>query len=72
MGRVEEPDQALEVGARVRVVREPRFGALGRVAALPPELTEIETESRVRIALVRLDTGEEVRVPRANLELMQG
>jgi hypothetical protein len=65
------PEQILVTGARVRVIREPHFGALGRVTGLPPELTEIETESRVRIALVKLDRGDEVRVPRANLELIQ-
>jgi hypothetical protein len=64
-------EQFLAVGARVRVIREPHFGALGRVSALPAGLTEIETESRVRVALVRLDGGQEVRVPRANLELIQ-
>jgi len=62
---------ALAPGARVRIIREPRFGALGRVSALPPELTEIETGSRVRVARVRLDEGDEVVVPRANLELIQ-
>jgi hypothetical protein len=67
-----EPDQVLAVGSRVRVIREPHFGALGRVTALPPELTEIETESRVRVAIVELGNGETARVPRANLELMQG
>ncbi len=61
----------LAAGARVRVIREPHFGALGKVTALPPELAEIETESRVRVAMVELDGGEEVRVPRANLELIQ-
>jgi hypothetical protein len=68
-----EPDreQVLQIGSRVRVIRDPHFGALGRVSGLPPELTEIETESRVRVARVRLDVGEEVRVPRANLELIR-
>jgi hypothetical protein len=65
------PEQVLVVGSAVRVIRDPHFGALGRVVALPPELTEIETESRVRIALVKLERGDEVRVPRANLELIQ-
>jgi hypothetical protein len=65
------PEQILAVGARVRVIREPHFGALGRVSGLPAELTEIETESKVRIAMVKLDRGDEVRVPRANLELIQ-
>jgi biotin carboxyl carrier protein len=63
--------QSLAVGVRVRVIREPHFGALGRVVELPPELTEIETESRVRIAVVELDSGARVRAPRANLELIQ-
>lgn len=64
--------QSLAIGARVRVIREPHFGVLGQVSSLPPELTQIETESHVRIAVVRLDSGEEARVPRANLELIQG
>jgi len=67
-----EAELSLVVGARVRVLREPHFGALGRVSALPAEPTEIETESRVRTAHVQLDEGPEVRVPRANLELIQG
>jgi len=66
-----EPEQILDVGSRVRVIREPHFGALGRVSQLPPHLTEIETESKVRIAMVQLDTGDEARVPRANLEIIQ-
>jgi hypothetical protein len=65
------PEQALEEGSRVRVIRAPHFGALGRVTKLPVELTEIETESKVRVAMVRLDSGEEVRVPRANVEIIQ-
>jgi hypothetical protein len=63
--------QVLVVGSRVRVIREPHFGALGGVIELPAELTEIETESKVRIAMVELDGGDEVRVPRANLELIE-
>jgi len=67
-----EPEQSLVIGVRVRIIREPHFGALGRVVELPPELIEIETESHVRIAVVELDGGERVRAPRANLELIQG
>jgi hypothetical protein len=63
-------EQILAEGSRVRIIRAPYFGRLGQVTALPSELTEIETESTVRIALVRLDAGEEVRVPRANLEII--
>lgn len=67
-----EPEQVLQIGSRVRVIREPHFGRLGRVSAMPAELAEIETESRVRIAMVELDGGTEVRVPRANVEIVQG
>lgn len=74
----EEPQQLLAVGSRVRVIRAPHFGRLGRLAALPADLAEIETESRVRVAMVELDpVGKEqapaelARVPRANLEIIQ-
>ncbi|MFB3881119.1 MAG: hypothetical protein ACE149_07640 [Armatimonadota bacterium] len=68
---VSEPEQVLVVGSRVRLIREPHFGQLGRVTALPVEPTEIETESKVRVAMVELDGGGEVRVPRANAEIVQ-
>jgi hypothetical protein len=68
----EDLEQTLAAGSRVRVIRSPHFGVLGTVSSLPVELTAIETESSVRIALVKLDAGDEVRVPRANLEIIQG
>jgi hypothetical protein len=71
-GSEEEPDQTLEPGSRVRLIRAPHFGSLGTVVALPVELADIETESSVRIAVVKLDTAGEARVPRANLEIIQG
>ncbi len=68
----DEPEQVLAEGSRVRIIRAPHFGALGHVAALPAKLTEIETESAVRVAIVKLDDGDEALVPRANLEIIQG
>jgi hypothetical protein len=62
----------LRPGAQVRVIRDPYFGRIARVAALPPELREIETEAQVRVAEVTLESGETVVVPRANLELIEG
>jgi hypothetical protein len=67
-----EAGAALEVGVEVRLIREPYFGRLARVTALPEQLEEIETEARVRVLRARLaDTGEEVTVPRANVEVIQ-
>lgn len=62
----------LEPGAAVRVIREPHFGQVGRVVALPVELAVIETEARVRTAEVEFEDGSRVRIPRANIELMAG
>mgnify|MGYP001142049208 CR=1 FL=1 len=46
--------QGLDVGSLVRIIREPYFGALGRVVALPAQLQRLETESQVRVLEVEL------------------
>ncbi|HTR97626.1 MAG TPA: hypothetical protein VMH61_06960 [Candidatus Acidoferrales bacterium] len=59
----------LEPGVQVRVIREPWFGRIGRVAELPTDLRELETEARVRVLVVEFaDGGERALVPRANVE----
>jgi hypothetical protein len=63
---------ALEIGAVVRIIREPHFGDIGKVTALPPELTALETEAKVRVLEVQLEeTGEKVILPRANIEMIE-
>jgi hypothetical protein len=61
---------ALEVGRTVRLIRDPYFGKLATVTELPPEPQVIETEAKVRVVRVRLAEGQEVVVPRANVELI--
>jgi hypothetical protein len=61
----------LDKGMTVRVIREPYFGRLGKVTELPPELVPLETEAKVRVLKVDLD-GDEVVVPRANVEMIEG
>ncbi|MHC4859201.1 MAG: hypothetical protein ACYTDY_03815 [Planctomycetota bacterium] len=61
----------LREGSRVRVIREPNFGNLGHVTALPPELQAMECETKVRVLRVKLDTGEEYLLPRANVEMIE-
>ena len=73
-GPQEAPERrsgALEVGSAVRIIREPYFGLLGRVSALPTQPTRIETGARVRVVQVRLENGSEVTVPRANVEVLE-
>jgi hypothetical protein len=59
----------LALGARVRLIRYPRFGKVGRVTELPDEPREIATGARSRVVAVRLDDGTEAVVPRSNVEL---
>lgn len=64
--------QGLVPGTLVRLIREPYFGRLGSVVELPPELQVIETEAHVRILKAKLDGGQVVTVPRANVEIIEG
>lgn len=61
----------LLVGTPIRVVREPYFGLLGTVTALPSELRQVESETWVRILEARLEDGRVVAVPRANVEIIE-
>ena len=61
----------LEVGSRIRVIREPYFGKLGHVLSLPVELQVLETEAKVRVLGVKFDAGGEAIIPRANVELIE-
>jgi hypothetical protein len=61
----------LEIGTRIRLIRVPYFGLLGRVKSLPEEPVEIETKSKVRVLEAILDDGRVVVVPRANVEIIK-
>lgn len=64
--------QMLEVESSIRIIREPYFGLLGTVTKLPPEPVEIESGAVVRILEAELLDGTVVRVPRANVEIIEG
>jgi len=61
----------LEVGMSVRIIREPHFGEIGKVVALPVELAKIETEAMVRVLEVELENKEKITLPRANVEIIE-
>ncbi len=63
--------KGVEIGSPIRIIREPYFGKIGKVSALPPELQNIETEAKVRVLEAELENGEKVMVPRANVELIE-
>lgn len=62
----------LDLGTPIRIIREPYFGQLATVAALPPELQEVPSGAMVRVLEADLQTGERVTVPRANVEIIEG
>ncbi len=67
------PEKALElaIGTPIRVIREPYFGALGKVTELPSQLMTLESGTEVRVLRARLEIGgDEVLVPRANVEIL--
>jgi len=61
----------LTEGYPVRVIREPYFGRLGKVSALPPELQKLESESSARVLEVEFKDGSKAIIPRANVEMLE-
>ena len=62
---------SLEIGTIIRVIRQPNFGQIGKVTALPEELTPVESETLARILEAELESGEKVIIPRANVEVIE-
>lgn len=62
----------LEVGTPVRIIRDPYFGLIGKVHALPYEPAVLGSGSKARVLEVKFDNGETVTIPRANVELIEG
>jgi hypothetical protein len=61
----------LEIGTPVRIIRDPHFGRIGNVTALPHEPAVLGSGSKARVLEVDLGSGERVIVPRANVELIE-
>lgn len=61
----------LEIGTTIRIIREPNFGDIATITALPEELKKVESETLVRILMAKLETGKEVLIPRANVEVIE-
>ena len=68
---VEHVGGYLEIGLSLRVIRDPYFGMIGTVSALPPDPHVLGSGSKARVLEVKLESGESVIVPRANVELIE-
>jgi hypothetical protein len=58
-------------GTPIRAIRTPYFGELGEVTELPPEPVRIPTGAVVRVLRMKLQNGQIVEVPRANVEIIE-
>jgi len=58
-------------GTPIRIIREPYFGAIGKVVDLPVELRKVESGSFVRILNAKIEDDKVVAVPRANVEIIE-
>lgn len=74
--RAQEEEQedivhGLVSGMRVRIIRDPWFGSIGRVINLPRDYFRIETEAEVRVLEIELAEGNRVIIPRTNVEIIE-
>jgi hypothetical protein len=67
-----EDGYELAIGTPIRIIREPYFGLLATVAALPPQLVRLGSGAEVRVLEATLASGNTVVVPRANVEIVSG
>jgi len=67
---IEAAAKFLRLGARLRIIRVPYFGELGEITELPHQPVKIPSGAVVRVLHAKLDSGQEVIVPRANVELL--
>jgi hypothetical protein len=70
-GGDDEESGILKIGTRIRAIREPYFGRIGKCVALPVELVKLSSETTVRVLEVDFGDHETVIVPRANVELIK-
>ncbi len=64
--------EGIRIGDPVRIIRDPLFGKIGEVSALPTDLQKIPTESDARVLEVRFPDGQVAMIPRTNIEVIEG
>lgn len=67
----EEEATGLKIGSPIRIIREPNFGKICTVTALPEDLVVVQSETKVRILKAKMEDGSEVIIPRANVEAIE-
>ncbi len=66
-----EVDHGFVVGRKVRAIRVPYFGWMGKVMKVPKELVELETGAMARVVTIIFENEVVERtLPRANIEML--
>ena len=68
--KYDEDDLIIAIDSKVRIIREPYFGKIGKVVDLPHELQEMESGTLTRVARILFDNGTSKIIPRTNLEVI--
>jgi hypothetical protein len=71
-GVMQSQREGIRLGDPVRIIRDPLFGKIGEVSALPADLQKIPTESEVRVLEVKFADGLRAVIPRTNIEVIEG
>ena len=66
----DDNDLILALNSRVRIIREPYFGKLGKVIDLPHDLHKMESGTFTRVAKILFDDDSSKIIPRTNLEVI--
>ena len=61
----------MNIGSPVRIIREPHFGEVATVVELPEQPVIIATEAKVRVVKIKTNSGEEILLPRAHVEIIE-
>ena len=70
LDKYSQTDLIIEIGSKVRIIREPYFGKIGEVSDLPHNLQEMESGTLTRVAKILFDDGSSKIIPRTNLEVI--
>mgnify|MGYP006085446023 CR=1 FL=1 len=65
-----QEDLVIDINSKVRIIREPYFGKLGKIISLPYELQKMKSGTLTRVAEILFDDGSSEIIPRTNLEVI--
>jgi hypothetical protein len=60
----------LQPGVKVRIIRDPYFGVIGTIRSLPHEPQALGSGSKARVLTVADPSGDDLTIPRANVEIV--